>query len=39
MSDRFYPASISTLLNWIFDELDTRGEIFGMPLGLPELVS
>lgn len=31
MSDKFFPASMHTLCQWIFTELDTKGSIFGTP--------
>ncbi len=31
MSDRFHPISMEQLTNWVFDELDGKGALFGVP--------
>ena len=31
MSDRFQPLSMEQLTGWVFDELDTRDQLFGVP--------
>ena len=31
MSDRFHPISMEQLTAWIFDELETKDQLFGVP--------
>ena len=32
MSDRFHPISMEQLTDWVFDELEQKGSLFGVPL-------
>ncbi len=31
MSDRFHPTSMEQLTNWVFDELENKDALFGVP--------